>query len=281
MLYAEAFERQPSLRRLNLSFAIASYNILASAYIQRSWYPRTPAMVLHSSWRIPALVEHVGNFGTDIICLQEVEIETFSALRLCLAPRGYASQFARKRGERPDGCATFFRKERFDLEGADIIAYRDGVDKEEDSGNIALVALLRSSVGKCAVINTHLTWNPPGMLAEARRGVRQAGQLLAECENIADWSAARILAGDFNVEPNSEIVSMIQGAGFDYAHRDQAGVYTCKFNGQVKMIDYLFRSSALTSEPQAIIRIDERTILPCAEQPSDHVAVMARFDWKT
>jgi hypothetical protein len=47
------------------------------------------------------------------------------------------------------------------------------------------------------------------------------------------------------------------------------------------MIDYLFHSPALFSEPRAIISISDGTALPCAEEPSDHVAMTARFDKRT
>ena len=46
------------------------------------------------------------------------------------------------------------------------------------------------------------------------------------------------------------------------------------------MIDYLFYSAKLQSDPEKITPIDARTVLPSAEQPSDHVAIVARFDWK-
>lgn len=262
-----------------MSFSVVSYNVLAAAHVQRAWYPRTPALVLNSAWRVPALVGYVANLGADIICLQEMEIETFSALRLRLSSLGYASQYAPKRGGRPDGCATFYRRNLFELVDADVVAYGDGDGGEADSGNVALVAVLQSGGRKCVVANTHLTWDPPDIPITARRGDRQAKQLLLESETIADAADARILAGDFNATPDSEIVAKIERAGFRYPHRDHGGVFTCNINGRAKMIDYLFHSSALASEPQSIIRIDDRTILPSAEQPSDHVAIVARFHW--
>ena len=61
-------------------FSVASYNVLASAYIERAWYRRTPVIALDRAWRVPALVQHVAKLDADILCLQEVEPESFASL---------------------------------------------------------------------------------------------------------------------------------------------------------------------------------------------------------
>ena len=74
-----------------MSFSLASYNVLASAYIQRAWYRRTPALVLNPAWRVPALVQNISRLNADLLCLQEVEPVTFVALRSYLGERGYGA----------------------------------------------------------------------------------------------------------------------------------------------------------------------------------------------
>jgi mRNA deadenylase 3'-5' endonuclease subunit Ccr4 len=39
-----------------MSFSVASYNVLAEAYIRPDWYPNTPAAVLAPSHRHPTLL---------------------------------------------------------------------------------------------------------------------------------------------------------------------------------------------------------------------------------
>jgi mRNA deadenylase 3'-5' endonuclease subunit Ccr4 len=263
-----------------LSFSVASYNVLARAYVHRAWYPRSPAIVLNPSWRRAALAHYVLTLDADILCLQEVETQTLAALRARLAPLNYASQYARRQGGKPDGCATFYRRDLFELVDANTVVYNDGVDAQGNSGNIALFALLRGAGGTIGVINTHLTWDPPSTAPESRRGHKQARQLLLNWENMVESANAWILAGDFNVTPENDVVAMIKRAGFHYGHQAYAGACTCSVNGQAKMIDYLFYSANLQSEPEKITPIDERTVLPSAEQPSDHVAIVARFDWQ-
>lgn len=263
-----------------MSFSVASYNVLAAAYIHRGWYPRSPAMILNPVWRSSALAHHVAALGADIFCLQEVETETLAALRARLAPLNYTSQYARRQGGKPDGCATFYRRDLFESVDTNILIYNDAVDAQGNSGNIALVALLRGVEGVIGIINTHLTWDPPSTALESRRGHKQARQLLVDWQRMAESAKGWIFAGDFNVTPQSEIVAMIGKTGFRYAHRAHVGACTCNVHGEAKMIDYLFHSSDLRAQSEKITPVDERTVLPSAEQPSDHVAIVARFDWK-
>src|SRR6266540_1538606 len=98
-----------------MPFTLATWNILATAYIRPAWYPRTPRQVLDPAWRVPALVRHARELGTDILCLQEVERDVFAALQAGLAGLGYSATHAMKGGNRPDGCAVFFRSDCFTL----------------------------------------------------------------------------------------------------------------------------------------------------------------------
>ena len=261
------------------SLSVASYNVLASAYIQPALYRRTPSIVLNPSWRIPALLEHITRLQADIICLQEVEDQLFAALRSRMGASGYGAQYCRKNNGQPDGCAVFFRQDVFDLIDVRVIAYKDGRDETADSGNIALVILFETVFGRLGIVNTHLSWDPPDTAPELQRGFRQVRHLLIEQSSIADAAKGWIIAGDFNAVPGSQSISLMQNAGFRYAHCGIAGVNTCNVNGTAKMIDYLFCSSLLRTEPLPVSPVEDRTVLPSAEQPSDHVSIAARFSW--
>jgi mRNA deadenylase 3'-5' endonuclease subunit Ccr4 len=259
-------------------FTVATYNVLASAYAHNARYPRTPATVLASAGRVPALAQYISSLNADILCLQEVEPEVLAALGARLGPRNYAQRYARRTGGQPDGCATFFRYGVFGCSEEQLISFADGDNGQADTGNIALVTILGSADRRIGIINTHLTWDPPGTPLATQRAYRQSGQLLATYEKMAASADAWIVAGDFNVTPESEIVEMMKRASFEYAHSGYSGMNTCTFNGESKMIDYLFYSAPLRCQPREITRIDGSTILPSAQQPSDHVAVVANFD---
>jgi protein angel len=263
-----------------LSFSVASYNVLANAYVYHGLYRRTPKTALDPSWRTRAVVHQVVSLRTDVLCLQAVELETFVALKSWLSSSGYATQYTRKTGGKPDGCATFYREAAFELLATRVIVYADGAEGRAHSGHIGLIVLLRSAGRLVGIANTHLTWDPPGMLGTARLGYRQAVQLLNECQTMEPKCDGWLICGDLNVTPDSEIVAMLERAGFQYAHAGLARTYTCKFNDEVKMIDYLFYSPELCAEPQEVMQISEQTVLPSSVQPSDHLPVVARFSWK-
>jgi protein angel len=236
-------------------------------------------MVLDPAWRIPALVQHITDLGADVICLQEVELETFAALKSRLISMGYAAQYARKTGGRTDGCATFYRQHAFELIAARVVEYADGTQGQANSGHIALIVLLRDAGGIVGIANTHLSWDPPGTLNAARLGYRQALQLLNECQTMVPTCDGWLICGDLNATPDSNVVVTLESAGFQYAHAGLAQTYTCKVNADMKMIDYLFHSSEFRAEPDRVVEISDQTVLPSSEQPSDHLPIVARFSW--
>ena len=262
-----------------MAFKALSYNLLATAYIHRAWYPRTPALVLDPAWRVPALVQHIANLNADLLCLQEVEPETFVALRTFLGER-YGAVHGRKLARRPEGLAIFYRRAIFESVGARVIVYADGAGAAADTGYIAQLVLLRYGEKILGVINTHLTWDPPSIQLEQQRGLRQVRQLIANYQASAADAGAWIIGGDFNVTPKSEIIATTLRAGFQFAHRGLAEFFTCNIGGSARLIDYLFYSSGLHAEAAILSRINDQTILPSAEEPSDHIALVARFAWQ-
>jgi mRNA deadenylase 3'-5' endonuclease subunit Ccr4 len=263
-----------------LSFSVATYNLLANAYINRGWYPRSPAIVLNPAWRIPILTQYVSALNADLLCLQEVEGDVLASLRSTLGASEYGVYYTPKAAGRPDGVALFYRKEKIEPVRATRLVYADGGAGEPDSGYVALFALLRTEDRSIGIINTHLLWDGSVAALEQQRGYRQARQLLATYEEIASSADAWILAGDLNATPDSALAAMIRRAGFEYSHHSVPAAATCNVNGLARMIDYIFHSSALCSEPAAITPVDHLTILPSADQPSDHVAVTARMAWR-
>jgi endonuclease/exonuclease/phosphatase family metal-dependent hydrolase len=238
-------------------------------------------MVLSPAWRVPALVQLISSLEADILCLQEVEPGTLAAINSRLGSRGHASRYARKGGNSPEGCATSYRLEFAQLIDETVLRFSDGAGTESETGNVALITIFGVSGHRLGIINTHLTWDPPGTAREAQRGLRQANQLTREYVKIAASADAWIIAGDLNVIAGSEIVALVEGVGFRHAHSGWPKMNTCSFNDEAKMIDYLFYSQNLQSHPYESVAIDKRTVLPSAEQPSDHVPVIARFDWKS
>ena len=86
-----------------MAFRAATYNVLASAYINPQWYKGVAAELLRPERRLPALVHHVEGLDADLVCLQEVEDETFAGLQRHLKGLGYQGLYEKKGRGKPDG----------------------------------------------------------------------------------------------------------------------------------------------------------------------------------
>jgi len=256
---------------------IATWNILATGYIRSEYYPNTPAYVLEPGWRTRELVRHAARLDVDLLCLQEVEDMAFAALRDGLAPSGYAGSYAPRGGNRPDGCALFYRRDSFaPLMERRIPFVEHGCARFR---HIVQFFLAEHQGRPLAVLNTHLKWDEPGMPRERQWGYLQIMQVLDILQRESGSPQAQIICGDFNAQPGSAVVETLIGAGMDYAHHGMAGIQTCNSNGEAKLIDYLFYSPALRATPVPTPPIDGSTVLPSPDQPSDHLPLIARFDW--
>jgi mRNA deadenylase 3'-5' endonuclease subunit Ccr4 len=248
-------------------FRVATYNILATAYIRARFYAQCDPAHLRARWRVPALVRHCGTLDADLLGLQEVERDVCAALDDALSQQGYAGSYAPKGGGKPDGCATFYRRAVFTLQRAECLAYADGSD------HIAQLTLLDYAGRAIGLANTHLKWAPPGETQDLDQIRELLGALSLPAWASADW----IICGDFNAKPDSPVLAALQAAGYRPSHSGDTQGYTANPNGAAKTIDYLCHGAGLRSSALPLPRIDDLTPLPSAQHPSDHLAVIADF----
>lgn len=263
-----------------MPFTAATYNVLATAYIRPEWYRKVPAELLRPQWRVLALLRHVEALKADLICLQEVEDETFAALRDRLEPLGYDGHYEPKGRGKPDGCASFFRKSLFALRGVQRLDYHDREQGPgRDSGHVALLLCLEHEGRMLGVANTHLRWDKPGTPRDHQLGHRQIVELLETCGRFSPACQAWLICGDFNCTSRSEVVATLRQAGYEYAHAGRPQAQSCVANGKARLIDYLFHSGQLRARAFDPPAIEDDTPLPSEEQPSDHLALVAGFEW--
>src|SRR5688572_4974658 len=88
-----------------MAFSVATYNVLAAAYASKRLYPRTPTSLLRATYRRSLLLPYLLGLDADILCLQEVDAETFATLQHGLSAAGFVAAFVQKTNGKPDGCA--------------------------------------------------------------------------------------------------------------------------------------------------------------------------------
>jgi endonuclease/exonuclease/phosphatase family metal-dependent hydrolase len=260
-----------------MSFSVASYNVLADSYVKPDRYPGVSPALLDPGQRTAALVRHVAALDADVVCLQEVEARAFAALADVLAPAGYAGYRLQKGSGKPDGCATFVRGAAFNVLGLREVRYADGKGTGPDSGHVALLHLLESAGRPVGIANTHLKWDRRDTPTAQRFGLRQIRQLLDEIQALKPRCPTWVTCGDFNVTADSEEVRAMTEAGFVDAYRGKEGQRTSVTNDRAKRIDFLFHTADLRASPRDLPPLHDRTPLPSADQPSDHLAVLAAF----
>ncbi|KAK8928469.1 hypothetical protein KSP39_PZI017894 [Platanthera zijinensis] len=206
-------------------FKVLSYNILADYLAldhQSNLYFHIPNHILAWEWRKRRLFIEFGLWSPDIMCLQEVD--RFSDLEGELSIRGYTGIWKMRTGNAVDGCAIFWRTNRFQLRHAEHIEFcklglRDNVAQicvlESKTPYMAenVSAALPTSYGQSTganqvvVCNTHLLYNP-------KRGEIKLGQvrvLLDRAYTVSkDWNDAPVIVcGDFNSTPMSPLYKFI------------------------------------------------------------------------
>lgn len=251
-----------------MMFRVATYNVLATGYIRPRLYPHCDPAHLDGRWRLSALVRHCMALDADLLGLQEVDRETCAALDEALAPLGYVGSYAAKGGNRPDGCASFHRRAVLSLGQAERLEYADGSD------HVALLTLFEHEGRSLGLANTHLKWAPPGTTHD----LDQIRELLDALSSPARAGAEWIICGDLNAKPDSPVLAALAAVGYGTSHSGAVQRPTCNPNGAAKTVDYLCHRPGLRSVPLPLPAIDDRTPLPSATQPSDHLAVIAEFE---
>lgn len=165
------------------SFTTLSYNILCPSFAPSSSYAYTPAWALDWSYRRETLLEELINASADIVCLQEIDCEQYAEwFYPKLKERGYdGAHYPRTRARTMspedakliDGCATFWKREKFQLIETQVIEFNqialhktdmrteDMFNRVMSRDNIATAALLefKKTGARLVAANSHIYWD--------------------------------------------------------------------------------------------------------------------------
>jgi CCR4-NOT transcription complex subunit 6 len=260
-------EMFPAKNRRPGTFRVLSYNILSEIYTNSQSYPYCPKWGLAWTYRRLNLVREMAQYNADILCLQECQADHYEDHFFPYFTRmGYSGVFKAKTREamgrrgKIDGCATFFRKEKYILRESTNIEYnaiahaRTQMQRTLNrclKGNVGLLLVLDAvdGTGPIIVANTHLFWDPD--LTDVK--LFQADAFIQEVEMLCQrvgMDTPIIVGGDFNSEPISSVYELISSgscSGRDDLVEDSHGVLaTCRLQHNL----HLRSSYSLTgSEP--------------------------------
>lgn len=195
----------------DVQFTLMSYNILAQDLLEmhEDLYEQHDQVTLSWPHRYDRLLAEINLVRPDILCLQEMQDDHKAQFSSGLSNFKYEMIFKKRTGDKPDGCAIFYRRDLFELvDYHDVEYYQPGV-KRLDRENVAIIAKfkVKSNPSQSLVVaTTHLLYNP------RRQDIRlaQVQVLLAELDRLAFLGrmesgtpkyAPTILCGDFNLQP--------------------------------------------------------------------------------
>jgi CCR4-NOT transcription complex subunit 6 len=235
-------------------FTVLTYNLLADLYTKTDQNNQCPAWLLAWQYRKRNLLRELLAYKADILCLQEVQSDHYADF---WAPEfqkaGYVPIYKKKTSEMftsenkyaIDGCATFFRRDRFALVKKYEVEFNKAALSLADSmmnqqnkkqalnrllkDNVALIAVLEamdsgtpetsSRRQLICVANTHIHANPE--LNDVK--IWQVHTLLKGLEKIAaSADIPMLVAGDFNSVPGSPAHSLLLHGKVDHAVLDQS-----------------------------------------------------------
>lgn len=188
------------------SFTVLTYNILCQAFAPSSTYSYTPSWALDWSYRKQTILQEIINAAADVVCLQEIDGEQYGEFFLpqlqshgyegAHYPRTRARTMSADEAKLVDGCAIFWKDDRFSLVETQVIEFNqvalaktdmrtdDMFNRVMSRDNIAVTASLefKASGARLLVANAHVYWD------HRYRDVKlvQIGMLMEELEKVAE-----------------------------------------------------------------------------------------------
>lgn len=246
-------------------FTVMCYNVLCDKYATRQLYGYCPSWALNWEYRKKGIMEEITNCDSDIISLQEVETEQYYTFFLeTLKERGYDGFFCPKsraklmseqERKHVDGCAVFFKTEKFALvqkhtvefnqvamansEGSEVMLNR--VMTKDNIGVAVLLEVKKdlfasglkqpSEKQLLLVANAHMHWDPEYsdvkliqtmmFLSELKSIAERASGSINSASPTSDTSSIPIvLCADLNSLPDSGVVEYLSNGGVAENHKD-------------------------------------------------------------
>ncbi|KAG8034933.1 hypothetical protein G9C98_008009, partial [Cotesia typhae] len=256
--------------RPSVVFSAMTYNVLSSSYANPSMYGYCQPEFLDWQVRGNNVLLEIYRFMSDVINLQEVEMEQFENFFLPhLQTKGYHGQFTPKsrvltmsepKKKLVDGCAIFWKAQKFSLVSVKGISYRDLVmqntARSEDMmnrvcnrDNIGILAVLKTTTDAWTygppvypndveqfliVANTHLHWDPQYADVKIIQTMIMISEILSLADNVRTsfsrpdkvllFSDIRILlCGDFNSLTNSGVFQFLSTGQLPLNHPELQG----------------------------------------------------------
>lgn len=245
--------------------SVATYNILGDCHVKPDYFKGCPPEVLDWNYRSAILLDEIVALQADVIALQEVETQHYHTFFkptlgvLCryesiFEPKSKAKFFTPNSRKTIDGCAIFYRADKYKLIYKHLVEYQhialalscsasDMLNRLTPTDNIGIAVVLecKRTGRRFIVANTHLHWRPD----RADVKIMQTIMLINELSQVAqrfsimndtpfrpkksglggkthplDPGLPLILMGDFNSMFHSGVIRFIEDGRISSKHRE-------------------------------------------------------------
>ncbi|WOG93764.1 hypothetical protein DCAR_0313051 [Daucus carota subsp. sativus] len=211
-------------------FKVVSYNILGdkNASKHKDLYLNVPSSYMNWGRRNKLIQDELTGWDPDIICLQEVD--KYYDLSFSLEKAGYLGSYKRRTGDMVDGCAMFWKSDKFRLIDKENIEFKQ-FGLRDNVAQLSVFEMCRDESLRIVVGNIHVLFRPS-------RGEIKIGQIRLLSSKAHDLSKKWgnipvVLAGDYNSTPQSEIYEFISSSELNvmlHDRRDLSGQKRCHPN---------------------------------------------------
>lgn len=223
------------------SIRVASYNILADYYADtedgiKLLFNYCPEYAIRIDYRKQLLLKEILGYNADIFCMQEVDFKIFDGDMVPFLGEQHMAGVHNKKGTTPEGVATFFRTDRFEL--VESLAWNIGetvkihpacqelfqklqynaklVERLTERSTTLQVVILKSKEFPqkfIAVANTHLYFHPDAdhlRLLQIGFSMILVQDVVAKFKDESKASdVSLIFCGDFNSVPDCGIYKLM------------------------------------------------------------------------
>ena len=196
---------------------ILTYNILCDYYATEKQFGYTPSAALSWDYRRETIWEEIETSGADILCLQEIDTESFEdffcvkaahlGLKGVFFPKGRAQRLPVEAARTVDGCAIFYNKNKYILLDKQLVEFSnlainrgdvkdspDFFNRVGSNDHIAMICFFenRSDDSRFVVANAHTIASPEYIDVKTVQTVVFMDKLEKEATRYARWPATTL-----------------------------------------------------------------------------------------
>eukprot|EP00088_Acartia_fossae_P018100 TRINITY_DN20407_c0_g2_i4.p1 TRINITY_DN20407_c0_g2~~TRINITY_DN20407_c0_g2_i4.p1 ORF type:complete len:581 (+),score=97.10 TRINITY_DN20407_c0_g2_i4:139-1881(+) len=236
-------------RPYDVQFRIMTYNLLSRHRLHKHRQSFKNKQEDHLSWphRLEAVTREVTFVKPDILCVQELDFNednTIDAdINELMKGLGYICYAVKRRDPKMDGCGIFFRESVFTCEEAVPVNLwtdsQDNVEALKGNTNVGIILRLKTVPKQLRLVvgTVHFKYGKDKELTR----LAQSALFIAELRKICKETFPCIFAGDFNLEPYTDVHRLIVKGTLKYQGlQHSTGKYPdCIFPAEFGLADNL------------------------------------------